>query len=176
MLIGFAPSPRHPEDGDSLRELQCERILTLAEGFFEFKDVIGYLRPGDSLAVVSLLRLSDDVQELVHIVHTLQTSEISLYVVGTDINPEGTLGKMFIDSCALLAHFFPVEPNATRSHLRSRGRPPAFSPESQAKVKKLLKNGRHTVTEVAALMNVSPATIYRYFPRARRENEPTSVA
>jgi DNA invertase Pin-like site-specific DNA recombinase len=176
MLIGFAPSRRHLEDSDTLRELRCERILTFAEGFFEFEDVIGYLRSGDTLAVVSLLRLSDDIQEVVHIVHTLQTSQISLYVAGTDINPERSLGKMFIDSCALLAQFFPVESGAARSHARGRGRPPAFSSESQAKVKKLLKSGHHSITEVAALLNVSPATIYRYFPRGSWDDEPPSSA
>ncbi len=168
MLLGFAPSARHATDAEILGEMKCARIFTSIDGFYTFEDVAGYLRPGDSLAVVSLLRLSPDLQEVVHIVDLLHKSGVSLCIPGTQIGADSQFAKVFVDSCSILAELFPVDPKSDHT-IRGRGRPSALPVELHAQVKHLLTNGRHSVAEVARMLNVSPATIYRYFPRSKPE-------
>jgi hypothetical protein len=169
VLIGFAPNARHATDEDVLAKMNCERVFTAAHGFFHFNDVANYLRPGDALAVVSLLRLSADVGELVHIVGALKKMQVSLCVPDTDITPEHQFGMAFMAACNLLAELFPLDPDLKKIGLRGRGRPSSLPAEMQAQARHLLKNGRNSVADVAKLLNVSPATIYRYFPRTGNE-------
>ncbi len=167
MLLGFAPNARMATDVEILGEMKCERIFSASDGFYTFEDIAGYLRPGDTLAVVSLLRLSHDMGGVVHIVDLLHRYGVSLCIPGTQIESDRKFAELFVDSCSILAELFPADPKSEHA-IRRRGRPAALPLELHGQVKHLLAK-HHSVADVARMLNVSPATIYRYFPRSKPE-------
>jgi DNA invertase Pin-like site-specific DNA recombinase len=131
------------------------------------------LRPKDVLAVVSLNRLAGDFARLLGVLDTLRERQISLHAEAEAIRPGTPRGDSFLD-CALVlsaaARMFGAQLHSARPHVgrRYRGRPPALTQSEQVKAAKLLEERRASVLEVARIFHVSPATIYRYFPKNRR--------
>jgi DNA invertase Pin-like site-specific DNA recombinase len=176
VLIGFASDAPalngEMADAELLRELGCERVLSAAQGVFITEDIIDYLRPGDVLVVADLARLESDLAKLIYLVERLHKAGVGLQVARTEIAPGTAAGDSFPKLCAILAEFCRTSPpqspdRATRS-IRARGRPAALPPEAQKRAERLLKSGRTSVNEIARVLNVSPATVYRYFPRGGR--------
>jgi DNA invertase Pin-like site-specific DNA recombinase len=174
MLIGFASEAialgHKASDPDVLRELGCERVFSAAQNVYLAEDMLDYLRPGDVLAVTSLSRLGSDLEHVVALLERLHLAGVGILVTGTDIVPGKTLGDAFAKVGAMLAEFArSSKQQATgKQRTRSRGRPIALPPEAQMRARLLLKDGTKSVAEVARVLRVSPATLYRYFPRGSR--------
>lgn len=56
---------------------------------------------------------------------------------------------------------------AARERGKKGGRPKTFGPKELAAAKALLADPEIRVTDIAARLNVSPATLYRYIPGGR---------
>ncbi len=48
---------------------------------------------------------------------------------------------------------------------RERGRPRLINPAVKAQIEQLLQDGTTSVSQISKLLSISPATIYRHFPR-----------
>jgi DNA invertase Pin-like site-specific DNA recombinase len=158
-------------DAELLRELGCERIFSEAQGIFTIEDILDYLRPGDVLVVADLARLQDDLAKLIYLVERLHKAGVGLQVAHTEIAPGTAVGESFAKLCVMLAEFCRASSPQTLDRetppIRKRGRPVALSPAAQKQAERLLKSGNTNVNEIARALNVSPATVYRYFPRGR---------
>lgn len=172
MLIGFctdaATAAGAPADAEILREIGCARVFGPDASRFVTAEVIDYLRPGDVLVIADIARLAGSIEELVTIVERLHHTNVAIHAVRNEIVPGTAIGDSFGQACAVLAKF--CRATAPAESIRKprngrRGRPSALSPEDQAHAERLLM--RENVLEVARLLRVSPATIYRYFPRGR---------
>ena len=174
MLIGFEPeavtSKNNASSIDALRELGCERIYTAADGVFALDDIIPFLRPGDKLFVADLSRLGTDLDRLIDVVERLHLAGVKLFVAGTEIVPDSKLGDTFGNACSILAQFSRRrrQQDSARRQIKPRGRPLALPPETKARAERMLKVGNMSVVEIAHALDVSPATIYRHFPRTSR--------
>lgn len=179
MLVGFGVK-NHIDDSDAdlgrLKELGCERMYLVedtTELDGELNRVLEFLRPKDVLVVTSLTRLGNDFARLLLVLEKLTALQIDLHAETEGIRPGTLLGESFLVCAAVLSNAARAYADGARGQpardgKRHRGRPPALSPSQQMKAAKLLEERRASVLEVARMLHVSPATIYRYFPKNRR--------
>lgn len=159
---------------DALRVAGCEQV------FFdkmsgtkvdrpELLKALAACGPGDTLVVWKLDRLGRSLQHLIETVTKLAKFGVGFKTCCDGIDTTTSSGKLVFHIFAALAEF---ERNlikdrttaglqAARERGRVGGRPRAMSPEKVAAARRLLASGssRH---EVARLLNVSSATLWRY--------------
>lgn len=159
------------EEVTALEALGCEKVFTDSETRRgerpNFRAALDFLRPGDVLVVPALRHLGTDIESIVLLVERLRRSTV-LVRVGDLILPETPAGDAFSVICREFARLveLPVEAEAAASGAaRRRGRPQALSAKDLAKARRLLAESTMTVSDVARALGVSPATVYRYFPR-----------
>ncbi|MEI9803323.1 MAG: recombinase family protein [Pseudolabrys sp.] len=181
MLIGFGAAAGDEKDSDAstLQRLGCERSFLWADKTVireELDRAIEFLRPGDILVATDLTRFTNDILSLVALMQRLQTLQIGVRVESQGIVPGTAVGDAFAKCCSILAdahRSFELERAAADDGgsllaKRQRGRPAALSLGDRMKAKRLLSEGRMSVSQIARLLRVSTATIYRYFPQRSR--------
>lgn len=142
-----------------------------------------YLRSGDTLVVWRLDRLGRSLKDLIEIVNWLEERGVMFRSLTELIDTSTPGGKLIFHVFASLAEFerelirerTRAGLAAARSRGRTGGRPTAMTPTKTAIAKEMIEktgqDGRriHSVSDVASVMNVSRATIYRALARAASE-------
>jgi DNA invertase Pin-like site-specific DNA recombinase len=171
VLIGFARnSPLRGERDDKpvLQKAGCDRIYSAPEGVLYFTQVFDYLRSGDVAVVTDLGRLGNDLETILDVLNRLHAEGIGLHVVGSSIVPGTAVGDSLSEIAALLAPYCAARVEGAVPKGRRRGRPPVLVSDTRLRIAKLLKSERVSVPEIARMLGVSAATIYRNFPRSSR--------
>lgn len=180
MLVGFGARTEGEEpedDADALLALGCERSFLWSDRFAihpEFERAMEFVRAGDTLVVVGLQRLGFHYAGIVAAIERLHRSQIHLRVREPSIVPGTPLGDHFPHAVSILAELGRAIESPDKSEDRAqtgerrRGRPLSLSKSDQSRARHLLFEKNASVIDVARQLRVSPATIYRYFPRARR--------
>lgn len=175
MLIGFGAKGDGGEgDEGALTAIGCERVYLWtyrAEIGPELARALEFLRDGDTLAVLDLDRLEDDFGRLLLALERLHRSRIGLRVVAGDLVPGIVAADALVAAAAVLAEMsrrLSRPADSAGAAKRGRGRPLALAPGDRAKLRQLLIDKGATVAEVARVLQVSPATVYRYSPRRRK--------
>jgi DNA invertase Pin-like site-specific DNA recombinase len=138
----------------------------------ELAACLDYLRPGDTLVVPSLDRLSRSLADLIELVGTLRRRRIGFKSLHEALDTTTPGGRLVFHVFAALAEFIrELIVQGTREGLdaaRARGvrlgRPPAMTPEQIRHAHDLLTRPDNTVSSIARLLGVSRATIYKYVP------------
>lgn len=166
MLIGFAPSASK-EDIGLLRDRGCERILSPEDGALVFDHLLSYLRRGDVVMVSDLACVGNDVLAIVTSLSQLDAVGVALHVLESEIVPGTKVGDSFTHVCAILAQFASRERDrhSNRRFGAQRGRPPALRPEQKIQIERLLTSHKVRIADLARILDVSQATVYRNFPR-----------
>lgn len=145
-----------------------------------------YLRPGDTLVVASLDRLSRSLADLIALVAELRRQEVGFRSLHEALDTTTPGGRLVFHVFAALAEFIrELIVEGTREGLdaaRARGvrlgRPPAMSPEQVRHARELLTRPDNTVAAIARLLGVSRSTLYRHVPEIgywRRAGNPPAV-
>ena len=138
----------------------------------ELAACLDYLRPGDTLVVPSLDRLSRSLADLIGIVSTLRRQGVGFKSLHEALDTTTPGGRLVFHVFAALAEFIrELIAEGTREGLdaaRGRGvrlgRPPAMTGEQIRHARDLLTRPDNTVSSIARLLGVSRATIYKYVP------------
>ena len=138
----------------------------------ELAACLDYLRPGDTLVVPSLDRLSRSLADLIQIVGTLRRRGVGFKSLHEALDTTTPGGRLVFHVFAALAEFIrELIVEGTREGLdaaRTRGvrlgRPPAMTAEQIRHARDLLTRPDNTVSSIARLLGVSRATIYKYVP------------
>jgi DNA invertase Pin-like site-specific DNA recombinase len=138
----------------------------------ELAACLDYLRPGDTLVVPSLDRLSRSLADLIAIVGTLRRRGVGFKSLHEALDTTTPGGRLVFHVFAALAEFIrELIVEGTREGLdaaRTRGvrlgRPPAMTAEQIRHARDLLTRPDNTVSSIARLLGVSRATIYKYVP------------
>ncbi|MER7212432.1 recombinase family protein [Streptosporangium sp. NPDC000239] len=141
----------------------------------ELSACLDYLRPGDTLVVLALDRLSRSLQDLITIVAELRRREIGFRSLHEALDTTTPGGRLIFHVFAALAEFIReliVEGTneglaAARARGQRLGRPPALTPEQVEHARHLLTNPTATVTSIAKLLGVSRSTLYKHVPELR---------
>ncbi len=191
-LVGYARVSTDEQEPamqvDALEESGCGKIfIERASGASaerpELEYLKDYLRLGDTLIVWRLDRLGRSLKDLIEIVNWLEERGVMFRSLTESIDTSTPGGKLIFHVFASLAEFerelirerTRAGLAAARSRGRKGGRPTAMTPTKTAIAREMIEktgeDGRrvHSVSDVASVMNVSRATIYRALARAGSE-------
>jgi DNA invertase Pin-like site-specific DNA recombinase len=160
---------------DALHEAGCVRVFTdTASGTRtdrpQLAAALDYVRPGDTLLVWRLDRLGRSLKHLVETVTGLHEREVGFKSLTESIDTTTSTGKLVFHIFAALAEFerdLIVDRTkaglaAARERGSKPGRKPSLSPKQVDVARTLHARGEHTVSDIAKIVGVSRATIYRY--------------
>lgn len=138
------------------------------------REALAALREGDTLVVTKLDRLARSVRDATDIATEVEERGAQLSIGGSVHDPADPMGKLLFNVLSMVAEF---EADLIRQRTREgmavakargrlRGKQPKLSPAQERHLVGLMGTGEHTTSEVAALMGVSRATVYRAMQRA----------
>lgn len=130
---------------------------------------LDHLRQGDVLSVWKLDRLGRNTQHVLAVVDELTSRGIGFRSITEGLHTEGAMGKAML---TIMAAFAQLERDTmverTRAGLaaaaangRKGGRPRKVDDAAAMKARSLRKKGIHA-TDIAKMLGVSRATVYRY--------------
>ncbi|SNS73018.1 recombinase family protein [Actinomadura mexicana] len=135
----------------------------------ELARALEYARPGDTLVVPSLDRLSRSLQDLIAIVAELRTRQVGFRSLHEAIDTTTPGGRLVFHVFAAPAEFIReliVEGThegleAARARGQRLGRPPALTPDQVLRARALLARPEESVSSIARLLGVSRSTLYK---------------
>ena len=172
MLVGFGFEGPGSTDRLLLEGIGCDRVLidlgiNPREAASELRKITSLMRPGDTLVVACLDRLGENLDEVILLVACLHTSGIKVRAENDGVVPGSLVWEAFGQACTVLAGvkeaYQQREALTVRDRMaRSRGRPMVMTEDLRNRAEKLLREKNLPVPEVARLLRVSSATIYRW--------------
>ena len=187
MLIGYARVSTGEQtldlQLDALAKAGCEKIYreTASGAAAErpvLADVVGYLRPGDTLVVWRLDRLGRSLQHLIETIAALAARGIGFKSLTEQIDTTTSGGKLVFHVFGALAEFerdllrerTHAGLAAARARGRTGGRPKALADAKQvAMAQALYDGGQADVATICRTLGISRATFYRYVCPPSRE-------
>ena len=180
-LVGYARVSTWDQNPDlqvdALTEIGCTRIFTdHASGTRtdrpQLEACLDYLRPGDVVVVWRLDRLGRSLRHLVDTVSGFEDRGVGFRSLTEAIDTTTSTGRLVFHIFYALAEFEPdliVDRTqaglaAARSRGKVAGRKPKLSPHQVAVAQRMHKDGQHNISEIANVLGVSRATIYRHLP------------
>jgi len=159
---------------DALKEVGCTRVFTdHASGTRTDRPQLAacpdYTRTGDTIVVWRLDRLGRSLRHLVDTVSGFEERGVGFRSLHESIDTTTSTGRLVFHLFAALAEFerdLIVDRTqaglaAARSRGKVPGRKPKLSPDQVAVAKRLNADGHHNVTQIANVLGVSRATVYR---------------
>ena len=178
-LIGYARVSTDDQHAslqeDALKKAGCLRTFTdHASGSKasrpELDRMLDQLRSGDVVVVWRLDRLGRSLKNLIELVERLADMDVAFRSLSESIDTTTANGRLFFSIMAALAEFerdlIRERTHAGLASARARGRvggrPTVMNPKKIDKARKLYDSQQHTVAEIAEMLHVSVATIYRH--------------
>jgi len=159
---------------DALKKAECGEIYSdIASGARtdrpQLETAIKYLRPGDTLVVWQLSRLGRSLQHLIKVVNELIERDVAFMSLKESIDTSTSGGRLVFHIFGALAEFerelirerTMAGLEAARARGRFGGRPRKMTPAQIKKAKKLMNKQELSANDVAKMMGVSRATLYR---------------
>lgn len=160
---------------DALKQAGCSRIFTdTASGALvarpQLDAALDYIRAGDTLVVWRLDRLARSLKHLMDLVVVLDEKGVGFKSLQENIDTTTPSGTLFFHLFGAFAQFerdlirerTAAGLTAARARGRVGGRKPALSPKQVKVARDLYAGGEHTVSEIAKIVGVSRATVYRH--------------
>ncbi|MGY8872799.1 MAG: recombinase family protein [Pseudomonadales bacterium] len=186
MLIGYARVSTDDQNlhlqRDALNQCGCGQIFEdqLSGAKAErpgLLEALKYVRPGDTLVVWRLDRLSRSLKDLIEMVAKLDERGVGLKSLHESVDTTSSSGKLIFHIFGALAEF---ERNlirertqagliAARARGRKGGRPKALNQDKQALAVRLYDEQKHTVNQICELMGISKPTLYKYIEAAKNQ-------
>lgn len=178
-LIGYArvsTVEQNPQlQQDALQHAGCERIFVdQASGALdqrpELARALDHLRRGDTLVVWRLDRLGRSLRHLVDTVRALGERGVGLQSLSEALDTTTPGGQLVFHIFAALAEFEAglirertrAGLAAARARGRNGGRPSVMTADKLSVAREMYGSRQHTVAQIAAVLGVSRATVYRH--------------
>jgi DNA invertase Pin-like site-specific DNA recombinase len=163
---------------DALNAAGCRRVFADKKSGKdadrpELAACLDFLAPGDTLVVPSLDRLSRSLQDLITTVGDLRRRGVGFTSLHEALDTTTPGGRLVFHVFAALAEFIrELIISGTREGLaaargRVGGRPAVLTPEKLRAARDLLPNPENSITAIAAMLGVSPGTLYNHIPDLR---------
>jgi DNA invertase Pin-like site-specific DNA recombinase len=174
-LLGYArvsTTDQHPAlQVDALTGAGCYRVFSeTASGARADRPVLDQLRPGDTLVVWKLDRLSRSLRHLADTITGLADRGVGFRSLQEAIDTTTPGGRLVFHVFASLAEFerdlirerTAAGLAAARARGRNGGRPAALDDRQAELARELYASRRYTVAEIARRLKVGRSTLYRY--------------
>jgi DNA invertase Pin-like site-specific DNA recombinase len=168
-----------------LTQAGCGRIFTdKASGALvdrpQLAAALDYLRPGDTLTVWKLDRLGRSLRHLVDTVTALQQREVGFRSLQENIDTTTATERLMFHVFAALAEFerdlirerTQAGLAAARARGRLGGRKPVMTAEKLTAARRMYDSQNLPVAEIARVLGVSRATLYRSLGAQRSNYRP----
>lgn len=155
-----------------LEQLGCEQIFSEQVSGKntdrpQLKAMLAYVRPGDTVVVSKLDRLSRRVKDVLEIAEQLDAKGASLRIEALDINTASPSGKLMLTVLAAVAQMERDEMLErqrvgiirAKANGKYRGRVPVARAKADD-VRRLASEGHH-VDDIALALSISRASVYR---------------
>jgi DNA invertase Pin-like site-specific DNA recombinase len=172
---------------DALKAAGCVRVWTdKASGALDHRPqldrVLDHLRHGDTLAVWRLDRLGRSLPHLIATVTDLAAHDVGFRSLTEGIDTTTSTGRLVFHVFGALAEFerelirerTVAGLAAARARGRTGGRPRAMTPEKLAVARQMYDSKEHTLDTIAATIEVSRSTLYRYLGAGIANSEPAA--
>jgi len=138
----------------------------------ELAAALDVLRPGDTLVVPALDRLSRSLADLIAVVGDLRRREVGFASLHEGLDTTTPGGRLVFHVFAALAEFIreliaadmPEGSAGGREPGRVGGRPTVTNPELIRAARELLTHPEHSIVSIAKLLGVSRGTLYNHIP------------
>lgn len=163
---------------DALKNAGCERVFRdIASGAKTKRpgldDLLGQLRAGDIIVVYKLDRLGRSLQHLVYLMNQLTEQQIGLRSLNDPVDTTTPQGRLITNVFASIAEFerdlirerTKAGLASARARGRNGGRPAGLSKDAQnvaIAAEALYKQGSLSAQQIAAQLNISKTTLYKY--------------
>ena len=159
---------------DMLAAANCQRIFSdKASGANESRpgwdDMLNYVRPGDSVIVTELSRMTRSLAHLLALVDQFKEKEINLVSLRENIDTTTATGRAFIGMMGVINQMereLKSERSAAgRAAARSRGRTggrPRTSQEVLEKARIVYEDGGYSATNVCKTFGIGRRTFFRH--------------
>lgn len=160
---------------DALRQAGCERLFTdKASGSHKdrpgLKEVLSFMREGDTLVVWRLDRLARSIKDLIHMMTDFQDKKIHLQSVQEGIDTSSLNGKLVFHIFASIAEFerelirerTKAGLAAARARGRLGGRPQKLKAEDIQKLQALMANPTIAIKDLQKMFGIGKTALYRY--------------
>lgn len=138
-------------------------------------EALAYVREGDVFTVWKLDRLGRSTKNVLEVIDRLNETGVGFRSLTEGLDTTGPMGKAML---TVLAAFNQLERDvivertkagldAARAKGRIGGRPRVMDDKKTNTARALYESGNHTVAEIAAMMGVGTATVYRYLAATR---------
>lgn len=135
----------------------------------EFDKLLDRLEEGDTLVVWKFDRIGRNTRNVLEVVDRVTASGAQFKSLTENIDTAGPMGKAML---TIMAAFAQLERDtivertkagleAARAQGKVGGRPSVVDAKKLSRIKKLVASGDHTRAEIAEMVGVSKATLYR---------------
>ena len=179
MLIGYARVSTADQSLtlqiDALEESGCERVFQdqvsgIVNTRPNLNQALNFARPGDTLVVWRLDRLSRSLRDLIETVTLLESRGVQLKSLHESIDTASSSGKLIFHLFGALAEFERslikertlAGLQAARARGRKGGRPRSLDAEKRKLAVKLYNDKNYSVIQVCRVMGISKPTLYKY--------------
>jgi DNA invertase Pin-like site-specific DNA recombinase len=171
---------------DALTKAGCDKVYTeTASGAKAerqvLEEVLGYLRPGDTLVVWRLDRLGRSLRHLIEVVAQLAERGIGFKSLTEQIDTTTPGGKLIFHVFGALAEFerdlirerTHAGLAAARARGRLGGRPRKLADAKQLELARALyQDGQMDIATICQTLGISRATLYRYLKAHQGDSVP----
>lgn len=159
---------------DMLKEAGCMKVFCdKASGIKQSRPgwdkLIEYIRPGDSLVVAELSRMTRSLAHLLSLIDDFETKKISMVSLRENIDTSTATGRAFISIMGVInqmeRELRAERTEAGRKAARARGKSGGRPKTDYAKLEKariLYEEGRHTVADICKSLGIGRRTFYRH--------------
>jgi DNA invertase Pin-like site-specific DNA recombinase len=185
--IGYArvstASQKLDSQVDALYHFGCAKVFSdQASGVKEqrlgFRQLMDYLRTGDSLVVTELSRMTRSLKHLLELVEDLQKLGVDIISLRENIDTSTATGRCFISIIGAIAQMErelkSERARAGREAAKARGRSggrPRTDPKKLEQAKILYENSNQTAAEVCKAVGVGRRTLFRYLSKKHEEKK-----
>ena len=164
---------------DILKEAGCIRIFEdkitgVSRERKGWDELMNYIRPGDTLVITELSRMSRSLMHLLQIIKELEVKKVSLVSIRENIDTESSVGRCFLSIMGAISQMereLRAERSAAgRKSAKARGRTggrPKTDPEKLEQARILYENSEKTAAQVCKTVGIGRRTMFAYIARKR---------
>ena len=193
MIIGYARVSTQDQNldlqTDELTKLGCQKIyqekVSSGKERPQLIKMIENLREGDSVMVWKLDRLARSLKELINLVEILRVKKVNFTSIKDSIDTSTVPGRLLLNIFGSLAEFerdtirerTKAGLSAAKARGRMGGKKKGLSPEAKKKAETavMLYKQKKSAVEIAGIIGVGRATVYRYLEEMGQERNLQSV-